>query len=78
MVYGRKSTVELSQGGQATTAFFFANGNLYQLTATVSAESGDYASVSLSRFVDSISFDLGSLDVGGADQNAVELELPEF
>jgi len=88
MVYGRKSTVELSQGGQATTAFFFANGNLYQLTATVSAESGDYASVSLSRFIDSISFDLGSfdlgsldvgsLDVGGADPNAVELELPEF
>ena len=78
MVYGRKSTVELSQGGQATTAFFLTNGKLYQLTATVSAESGDYESPSLSRFIDSISFDLANFDLDGADPNAVELEFPEF
>jgi hypothetical protein len=78
MVYGRKSTVELPQGGQATTAFFFTNGKLYQLTATVSAKSGDYASPSLSRFIDSISFDMASFDLDGADPNAVELEFPEF
>ncbi len=73
MVYGRQSTVELAQGGQATTVFYFANGKLYQLTATVSAENGDYESPGLSRFIGSITFDLA-----GANPNAVELELPVF
>ena len=73
MFHGRKSTVELAQGGQATTVFYFANGKLYQLTATVSAENGDYTSPDLGRFIDSISFDLA-----GANPNASELELPEF
>jgi hypothetical protein len=73
MVYGRKSTVEVAQGGQATTVFYFANGKLYQLTATVSAENGDTASPDPGRFIDSISFDLA-----GANSNAIELELPEF
>ena len=73
MVHGRKSTVELAQGGQATTVFYFANGKLYQLTATLSAENGDYTSPDPGRFIDSISFDLA-----GANPNAIELKLPEF
>lgn len=72
-IYGRKSTVELAQGGQATTAFYFANGKLYQLTATVSAANGDYDSPEPMRFVDSVRFDLA-----GSNANSIELELPEF
>ena len=72
-VYGRKSTVELIQGGRATTAFYFANGKLYQLTATQRAESGDATSPDAGRFLDSISFDLS-----GSNANVIELESPEF
>jgi hypothetical protein len=72
-IYGRKSTVELAQGGQATTAFFFTNGKLYQLTATVSAESGAFDAPAIDRFIGSIQF-----DPLGAGVNAVELVLPEF
>jgi hypothetical protein len=72
-IYGRKSTVELAQGGQATTVFYFANGKLYQLTATVSAQNGNYDSPDPMRFIDSVRFDLAE-----ASPNSTELELPEY
>ncbi len=72
-IYGRKSTVELAQGGRATTVFYFANGKLYQLTATQSAENSDATSPDADRFIDSISFDLS-----GVNPSATELALPEF
>jgi hypothetical protein len=73
MVYGRRSTVELSQGGQATTAFFFTNGMLYQLTATVAGANGDISTPGIDTFIGSVRF-----EPAGAGANAMELTLPEF
>nr|TFG51754.1 MAG: hypothetical protein E4H34_05875 [Hyphomicrobiales bacterium] len=73
MVYGRKSTVELAQGGQATTAFFFTHGKLYQFTATAAAANGGSADPGIDRFIASVSFDPAEAGVGAA-----ELVLPEF
>jgi hypothetical protein len=72
-IYGRVSTVELPQGGWATTAFYFTNAKLYQLTATVSAANGNYDSDEPMRFIDSLTFDLS--DVGS---DAMELMLFDF
>jgi hypothetical protein len=56
-VYGRKLTVDLGKDkGRATAAFYFTKNKLYQLTATILPENGDYQSPDPGRFIDSIAF----------------------
>jgi hypothetical protein len=72
-VYGRKMTIELpNNGGRATSAFYFHNGYLIQLEATVLPANGDYASPDPGRFIDSIAF-----NPARAGEGASELKLPE-
>jgi hypothetical protein len=55
--YGRKLTIDLpNNGGRATAAFYFINGRILSLQATVLPANGDYDSPETGRFVDSISF----------------------
>jgi len=70
--FGRKLTVELpNDGGRATAEYFFINGRLIELRATIPS-GGDYGSPNLARFIDSLAFfpDM-------ANQNSIELTLPE-
>ena len=70
--YGRRFTVELpNNGGRTTGAFYFINGRIVQLQATVPPASGDYDTPEMGRFVDSITF----FTVRAAD-DAIELPLP--
>ena len=56
-VYGRKVTIDLPDGaGRAVASFYFDRGYLFQLSATVFPENGDFGTPSLSRFIDSHSF----------------------
>jgi hypothetical protein len=72
VVYGRKITIDLPKnGGRRLGAFYFTKGKLYTLEATVLPVNGQYATADASRFIDSVSFNLG-----GADKNATELMLP--
>jgi hypothetical protein len=67
-IYGRKMTVELPKnGGRETAAFYFINGNLITLEATVLPANGDYTSPNGSRFVESLWFNL-TTDNGHADR----------
>jgi len=71
-IYGRKITVEQpNNGGRTTAAFYFTNGYLYTLEATVLPANGDYASPDPGRFIDSIVFVLTRTQPG-----ATELPLP--
>ena len=55
--YGRKFTVDLpNNGGRTTAAFYFAEGRIVSLQATVLPANGDYDSPEMGRFVDSVSF----------------------
>jgi hypothetical protein len=55
--YGRKLTVDLpNNGGRTTGAFYFVNGRIISLQATVLPANGDYDSPEMGRFVDSITF----------------------
>ena len=55
--YGRKFTVDLpNNGGRTTAAFYFAEGRIVSLQATVLPANGDYDSPEMGRFVDSITF----------------------
>ena len=55
--YGRKLTIDLpNNAGRATAAFYFINGRIISLQATVLPANGDYDTPELARFVDSISF----------------------
>ena len=55
--YGRKLTVDLpNNGGRTTGAFYFVNGRILSLQATVLPANGDYDSPEMGRFVDSITF----------------------
>jgi len=70
--FGRKLTVELpNDAGRATAEYFFLNGQLLELRATI-PPGGDYGSPNIARFIDSVAFfpDM-------ANQNSVELNLPE-
>jgi hypothetical protein len=54
---GRKISVELpNNGGRATSAFYFINGRILWLEATVLPANGDYDTPEAGRFVDSITF----------------------
>jgi len=69
--FGRKLTIDLpNNGGRTTAAFYFINGRIISLQATVPA-SGDYDTPDMGRFVDSLTF----LTVRAPD-DAIELPAP--
>jgi hypothetical protein len=70
--YGRKLTVDLpNNGGRSTGAFYFVNGRIVTLQATVLPANGDYETPEMGRFIDSITF----FTVRAAD-DAIELPPP--
>src|SRR6266700_1655018 len=70
--YGRKLTIDLpNNGGRTTAAFYFINGRIISLQATVLPANGDYNTPELGRFVDSVSF----FTVRAPD-DAIELPAP--
>jgi len=70
--YGRKLTIDLpNNGGRTTAAFYFINGRVISLQATVLPANGDYDTPDMGRFVDSITF----FTVRAAD-DAIELPAP--
>jgi hypothetical protein len=71
--YGRKLTIDLpNKSGRTTAAFWFVNGRIVSLQATVLPANGDFDTPEMSRFVDSITF----YTVRAAD-DAIELPLPK-
>ncbi len=71
-LYGRKGTVELpNSAGRSMASFYFTNGRLYQMQATIMPANGDFASPDAARFVDSEVFNERQMD-----PNATELKLP--
>ena len=55
--YGRKLTVDLpNNAGRTSAAFYFINGRIVSLQATVLPANGDYDTPEMGRFVDSITF----------------------
>jgi hypothetical protein len=72
-IYGRKITVEQPEkGGRTLGAFYFVNGKMIVLEATILPANGDYASPDPGRFIDSVVFQLQRTQEG-----ATELKLPE-
>jgi len=72
-VYGRKIVVDQPMNkGRTTAAFYFTNGKLFSLEATVLPANGDYMSPDPGRFIDSITFVLSR-----AQQGATELKVPK-
>ncbi len=70
--YGRKLTVDLpNNGGRSMGAFYFINGRIVSLQATVLPANGDYETSETGRFIDSITFST----VRAAD-DAIELPPP--
>jgi len=70
--YGRKLTIDLPNNtGRTTAAFYFINGRVISLQATVLPANGDYDSPETARFVDSIAF----FPVRAPD-DAIELPMP--
>ncbi len=71
--YGRKLTIDLpNKGGRTTAAFWFVNGRIVTLQATVLPANGDFDSPEMARFVDSITF----YTVRAAD-DAIEVPVPK-
>jgi len=55
--YGRKLTIDLpNNSGRTTAAFYFINGRIISLQATVLPANGDFDTPEMGRFVDSITF----------------------
>jgi hypothetical protein len=55
--YGRKLTIDLpNNAGRSSASFYFINGRLLSLQATVLPSNGDYDTPEMGRFVDSITF----------------------
>src|SRR6266481_1149112 len=70
--YGRKLTIDLpNNAGRSTASFYFINGRIISLQATVLPANGDYDTPEMGRFVDSLSF----LTVR-AEDDAIELPVP--
>jgi hypothetical protein len=70
--FGRKLTIDLpNNDGRTTAAFYFINGRIVSLQATVLPANGDYDSPETGRFIDSISF----FTVRAPD-DAIELPVP--
>ena len=71
--YGRKLTIDLpNKAGRTTAAFWFVNGRIVSLQATVLPANGDFDTPEMARFVDSITF----YPVRAAD-DAIEVPLPK-
>jgi hypothetical protein len=71
-LYGRKGTVEIpNNGGRSMSSFYFTNGHLYQMQATLLPAHDDPGTPDAARFVDSETFNLNNLDPG-----TIELKLP--
>ena len=71
--FGRKLTIDLpNNGGRTTAAFYFVNGRIVSLQATVLPANGDYDTPEMGRFIDSITF----YTVRAAN-DATELTLPK-
>jgi hypothetical protein len=69
--FGRKFTIDLpNNGGRTTAAFYFVNGHIISLQATVPAN-GDIDTPEMGRFVDSLTFET----IRAAD-DAIELPAP--
>jgi hypothetical protein len=70
--YGRKLTIDLpNNAGRTSAAFYFINGRIISLQATVLPANGDYNTPEMARFVESITF----LTVRAPD-DAIELPAP--
>src|SRR5262249_35328564 len=70
--YGRKLTIDLpNNAGRSTAAFYFINGRIVSLQATVLPANGDYDTPEMGRFVDSITF-----FTVRAEDDAIELPMP--
>jgi hypothetical protein len=70
--FGRKLTIDLpNNAGRASAAFWFINGRVVSLQATVLPANGDYDTPEMGRFVDSITF----FTVRAPD-DAIELPVP--
>jgi hypothetical protein len=70
--YGRKLTIDLpNNAGRTMAAFYFINGRIISLQATVLAANGDYDTPDMGRFVDSLTF----FTVRAPD-DAIELPAP--
>ena len=70
--YGRKLTIDLpDNAGRSMAAFYFINGRILSLQATVLPANGDYETPEMGRFIDSVTF----FTVRAAD-DAIELPLP--
>jgi hypothetical protein len=69
--FGRKFTIDLpNNGGRVNAAFYFINGRVISLQASVAGD-GDYYTPDLGRFVDSLTFET----IRAAD-DAIELPAP--
>jgi hypothetical protein len=70
--YGRKLTIDLpNDAGRTSAGFYFINGHIISLQATVLPANGDYDSPEMARFVDSITF-----FTVRAPEDAIELPVP--
>ena len=70
--FGRKLTIDQpNNGGRTLAAFYFINGRLISLQATVLPANGDYLTPDMGRFVDSLAF-----RADRAQQGSTELALP--
>jgi hypothetical protein len=70
--FGRKLTIDLpNNAGRTSAAFYFINGRIVSLQATVLPANGDYDTPEMGRFVDSVTF----FTVRAAD-DAIELPMP--
>lgn len=70
--FGRKVTIDLpNNGGRTMAAFYFINGRIVSLQATVLPANGDYETPETGRFIDSITFS----PVRAADE-AIEVPAP--
>jgi hypothetical protein len=70
--FGRKLTIDLpNNAGRASAAFYFINGRIVSLQATVLPANGDYDTPEMGRFVDSITF-----YTVRAEDDAIELPMP--
>jgi hypothetical protein len=70
--YGRKLTIDLpNNAGRSSASFYFINGRLVTLQATVLPSNGDYNTPEMGRFVDSITF-----YTVRAPDDAIELPIP--
>lgn len=71
-LYGRKGTIELpNNGGRSMASFYYQNGRLYRMQATILPANTDPATPDAARFVDSEVLNLNNVPAG-----AIELKMP--